>query len=229
MKLAIMQPYLFPYLGYFQLINAVDIFVIYDDVNYIKNGWINRNNILANGKKLLLTLNLKNASSFKLINQVEVGNNKKKFLKSIEFSYARAPHFNNIFPLIEEIINYGASNLAVFVSNSIKAITSCLDIKTKLLISSSIEKDNSLKAQEKVIDICRRLGAHFYINAIGGVGLYSAEIFRDSGIKLQFLKTKDMKYKQFNQDFVPSLSIIDILMFNPKERVKEMLNEYELI
>ncbi|MDD5660325.1 MAG: WbqC family protein [Candidatus Omnitrophica bacterium] len=229
MKLAIMQPYFFPYIGYFQLIKAVDTFVIYDDVNYIKNGWINRNSILINNKKSWVTINLKDASSFKLINQIEIGNNKDKVLKCINFSYAKAPFFKEIFPFIEDIINCNKVNLAEFVCNSIKAIAEYLDLKTEFLISSDIEINNKLKGQKKVIDICKKIGAQEYINAIGGVQLYSKEEFHANGIALNFLESKDIEYEQFNHKFVPSLSMIDVLMFNPREKVKEMLKEYNLI
>ena len=83
MTVAIMQPYLFPYIGYWQLIHAVDTFVIFDDVNYIKKGYINRNNILVNGQKQTFTLELMSASQNKLINDIDIGNNIEKVMESI--------------------------------------------------------------------------------------------------------------------------------------------------
>jgi hypothetical protein len=228
MKLAIMQPYFFPYIGYFQLIKAVDTFVIYDDVSYMKSGWINRNSILINNKKSFVTINLKNASSFKLINQIDIGNNKEKVLKSINFSYAKAPFFKETFHIVNGIINYGNNNLAKFAANSVKTIAEYLDLKTGFLVSSNIEKNNTLKGQEKVIDICKRLRAREYINAIGGTRLYSKEKFHDNGIILRFLESRSAEYKQLDNEFIPSLSIIDVLMFNSREKVKEMLKEYKL-
>ena len=229
MTLAIMQPYLFPYIGYWQLINAVDTFVLYDDVNYINKGYINRNSILVDGKAQQFTLELINASQNKLINEIEVGNNSKKLLKTIEMAYKKAPYFFDIFPIIEAILNNKEKNLAKFIGYSLEEISNYLKINIKFIYSSDIGKENSLKAQDKIIDICKKLEARVYINSIGGQELYNKEKFKEENIKLNFLKTQFIEYKQFKNDFVPSLSIIDILMFNSKDEIKNMLNRYELV
>lgn len=229
MKLGINQPYFFPYIGYFQLINAVDTFVVYDDVNYIKQGWITRNFILANGKKHLITLELQGASSFKLINQIKVGNNRRKLIKTIVHSYTQAPYFNEAFPVIENCIKFGDDNLAGFTANSLQEIADYLDIKTKFVMSSNIKKNNHLKGLEKGLDICNTLKASVYINAIGGKELYFKDDFKKYFITLYFIKAKNITYPQFNKKFAPNLSIIDMLMFNSKDEIKKLLNEYELI
>lgn len=229
MTLAIMQPYLFPYIGYWQLINAVDTFVIYDDVNFIKQGYINRNSILSNGKSQVITMELIGASSNKLINEVEVGNNRKKLSKTIKQNYIKAPYFEVVYPLIENILNQNEKNLGKFIGYSLEQISNYLEINTKFIYSSDIEKDNALKAQDKVLEICNILKADKYINAIGGQELYNKEIFKENGIELNFLKTELVEYKQFKNDFVPYLSIIDILMFNSKDEIKNMLVRYELV
>lgn len=229
MKLAIMQPYFFPYLGYFQLMNAVDRFVIYDDVNYIKQGWINRNYILVNGKKHLITLQLQNASSFKLINQINVGGNRRKLIKTIFQAYTRAPYFKEVFPVIETSITCSDDNLAAYVTNSVQKIADFLDIRTNLTLSSRIEKSTDLKGQAKVLAMCKSLNANEYINAVGGQDLYSKSEFNKYAITLNFIKTKDIVYEQFNNAFIPNLSIIDVLMFNSQDEIKKMMNEYELI
>ncbi len=229
MTLAIMQPYLFPYIGYWQLINAVDTFVIYDDVNFIKQGYINRNSILSNGKSQVITMELIGASSNKLINEVEVGNSRKKLSKTIKQNYNKAPYFEVVYPLIENILNQNEKNLGKFIRYSLEQISNYLEINTKFIYSSDIEKDNVLKAQDKVLEICNILKADKYINAIGGQELYNKEIFKENGIELNFLKTELVEYKQFKNDFVPYLSIIDILMFNSKDEIKNMLNRYELV
>ncbi len=229
MTLAIMQPYLFPYIGYWQLINAVDTFVIYDDVNFIKQGYINRNSILANGKSQTFTLELIGASSNKLINEIEIGNNINKILKTITQSYIKAPFFEDIITLIEEILTNKEKNLGRFIGFSLEKISEYLEINTKFIYSSNIEKDNTLKAQDKVLEMCNILKADKYINAIGGQELYNKEVFKENGIELSFLKTELVEYKQFKNDFVPYLSIIDILMFNSKNEIKNMLNRYELV
>lgn len=229
MTIGIMQPYLFPYIGYWQLINAVNTFVIYDDVNFIKQGYINRNSILSNGKSQQFTLELIGASSNKLINEISVGNNKNKVLKTIKQNYSKAPYYNEIIIIIEEILNNEEKNLAKFIAFSLMRISSYLGINTKFIFSSDIEKNNDLKAQDKVLEICNILQANKYINAIGGQELYSKEIFSKNKIELNFLKTKLVEYKQFSDQFVTYLSIIDILMFNDREKIIHNLNDFELI
>lgn len=224
-----MQPYLFPYISYFQLINAVDTFVLYDDVNYIKQGWVNRNYILLNGKKHLITLALSGASSFKLINQVKVGENKGKLKKTVYQAYRKAPFFDDVFPVIEKALDYEDDNLASFVSHALLSVAGYLNMGTKFIMSSHIEKNDDLKGQDKVLDICKILRADMYINAIGGRELYSREEFEKNSIRLYFIKMNDITYKQFYNEFVPNLSIIDMLMFNSRNEAVKMLNEYELI
>lgn len=231
MKIGIMQPYFFPYIGYWQLMNAVDKYVIYDDVNYIKGGWINRNQILMSGKPNIINLKMNGASSNKLINEVSVDNNsiwKNKLLKTIEYSYKKAPYFEVVFPIIKDIIFYDEINLAINLANSIKRIAEYLDIKTEFILSSNIEKDNNLKGQDKIIEICKILNASEYYNAIGGLELYSTENFESNGIELRFLRTEFIEYEQFSNEFISNLSIIDVLMFNSKDKVKEMLGKYTL-
>lgn len=227
--IAIMQPYFIPYIGYFQTINAVDQYVIYDDVNYIKGGWINRNNILLNGEKKLVTLPLKGASSNKNINAVHLGSNKDKILKTMDHAYSKAPFKKITIELLESIFNYRTDNLSEFVSNSIIIISNFIGIDTEFLISSNLTKNNNLKGQRKVIDICNNLSADTYINAIGGMALYEKNSFSKQGIELKFLKTDKIKYEQFDKKFTPNLSIIDVLMFNNQKIVNSMLNMYELL
>lgn len=232
MKLGIMQPYFIPYLGYWQLMNAVDKYVIYDDVNYIKGGWINRNRILSNGTAIYFNLPVIGASSNKLINEVEVNINEKiinKTLKTISGSYSKAPYFDIIYPMFEEIMLYKESNLALFLKHSFEIIADYLDISTEFILSSNINKDNSLKGEDKVIHICELLSANDYYNAIGGQELYSFDNFNKKNIKLSFIKTELDEYKQLNNDFISGLSIIDIMMFLPREECIKQLQNYTLI
>lgn len=229
MKLAIMQPYFLPYIGYFQLMKAADTFVFYDDVTYIKQGWINRNRILLNEKEFLFTLELKGASSFKEINTIEVGNNRKKLLKTITQAYKRAPFFLEVEPLIISIFESTQNNLSQYIIDTHILITNHLGINAKFLISSKIEKNNELKGQDKVIEICSKLGASNYINALGGKELYSKNDFANNGIELSFIQTKNIEYKQYSSDFIPWLSIIDVLMFSSTESIQNSLTNYKLI
>lgn len=229
MKLGIMQPYLFPYIGYYQLIKAVDKHVIYDDVNYIKQGWINRNRILLNGEEKMITLSVQGASSYKKINEIDILNNNDKILKTIEHAYNKAPYFQETYELVNEILSFTNSNLGAFLSNSIKRTCKALNIDTEIINSSELHKNCELKGQEKVINICRLLECDIYYNAIGGKELYTSEEFDKYNIKLFFLKSCEISYKQFKNDFIPWLSIIDVMMFNSPTEISKMLENYKLI
>lgn len=233
MKLGIMQPYFLPYLGYWQLMNAVDTYIVYDDVNYIKRGRINRNNILINGESKTINLILKEASQNKHINEIFIDNNevqKRKLLSKIQMAYSKAPYFSVVFPMIEQIFLQYEENLAKYLYNSFQIIAGYLNIQTKIILSSSLNKDCSLKGKYKIVSICKLLGADEYYNSVGGMELYDKDEFAANGIKLSFLKMNDdIAYKQFNNKFVPYLSIIDVMMFNSQQECREMLKRYTLI
>jgi hypothetical protein len=229
MTLGIMQPYFMPYIGYWQLMAAVDTYVIYDDVNYIKKGWINRNNILVNNDKQLFTISLNGASQNKLINEITIADDFTKLRKTIHMAYHKAPYYNEVVALLDKIFSYQSSNLADFIANSIELVCQYLDIQTKIIMSSDIEKDNSLKGQDKILEICKLLNADTYYNAIGGQELYDKSVFEKENIKLCFLKSDIPEYSQYNIDFVPGLSIIDVLMFNNPMQVNKMLIDYILV
>ncbi|MEQ6122353.1 WbqC family protein [Reichenbachiella sp. MALMAid0571] len=228
MKVGIMQPYLFPYIGYFHLVQAVDKFVFYDDVNFIKGGWINRNRILINGKESFITLNLSHASPKKLINQIEVIDNRKKLIKTIKLAYNKAPYFEEVFALMVQILSYDSTNISDIAINSIISITEYLKVKTKFIKSSSLPKTLNYKGQERVIRICKELEGKVYINPIGGLELYSSKVFKENGLTLNFLKPTIESYSQFNQEFIPALSIVDILMFNGVKKTSEMIKKYTI-
>ena len=229
MTLGIMQPYFMPYIGYWQLMAAVDKYVVYDDVNYIKGGWVSRNNILMNGKPHMFTITLNGASPNKHFNEIEVRDDFKKFRNMLQSCYAKAPYYKEIMPVLEQVFAYENRNLGMFLYHSYQVILDYLGIDTELILSSTIEKDNSLRAGEKVKHICHLLGADTYYNAIGGQELYDVEDFVQSGISLKFLKTNVFTYPQFKNEFVPNLSIIDVLMFNGKEGTSKLLKEYSLV
>lgn len=232
MKLAVMQPYFFPYIGYWQLMNAVDTYVIFDDVNFINRGWVNRNKILFGGKTRYINLPLLGASQNKLINEVKVNKEKKEMkrvMSIIKEAYRKAPFFDEVYPVVKEILNSEADTVSTFIADSFRFMCLYLGIGTERFMSSNIDKDTSLKGEDKIIDICEKLGADHYINAIGGIGLYHAYKFKEHGMELSFLKTEEKVYKQFGNDFVGNLSIIDVMMFNSREDVRWMLNKYALV
>ena len=228
-----MQPYFMPYIGYFQLINSVDQFVIYDNIQYTKKGWINRNRILANRKDQLITLPIKKDSDYLNVVERELSESwekdKGKMLNVIKSSYSKAPYFQETFELISKCLNNPEVNLFRFIYDSIILINNYLEIKTPIVISSTIDTNHTLKSQDKVISLCKEQDADVYINSIGGVELYDKKIFKQNKIELNFIKSNPIQYIQFNNEFVSWLSIIDVMMFNSKEQIKEYLNNYTLI
>jgi len=233
MKTAIMQPYAFPYIGYFQLVNAVDTFVFYDDVNFIKRGWINRNQILVNNSAHLFTIPLKNASQNKLIQDVELKIDEKwltNFYSTIEFNYKKAPFFKETFKIIQLIFNAEHNSIADLAIDSITTISNHLELSTVLRKSStSFKSSTGIKKADRLIDITKKSNADTYINPSGGKELYDKNYFEQKGINLQFIENRITHYPQFKNDFVGGLSIIDVLMFNSVEDVRKNLNQYKII
>ena len=231
MKIGIVQPYFLPYIGYFALINAVDKFVYFGDVQYIKRGWVNRNRIKVVNNWHYITLPVKKAPLSANINEVCIIEDEKEINKikmSIERSYRKTPYYNEIKESIFDLIIHGESisKLNIDLTNK---ICNYLNIDTEMYISSEILKDNSLKGEDKIINICKILGGDHYINPIGGIKIYSKEKFLESGIKLNFIKMNEIVYPQGKGDFIPNLSIIDVLMWNSIEDVKSMLYDYTLV
>lgn len=232
MKLAIRQPYLFPYIGYFQVINYVDKYIILDDVNYINKGWINRNRILLCNHEHLFTVPLLNASQNKLISEICLVSDpkwKSKFLKTIETAYKKAPEFKKAFPLIEGIINNEDINLSDYISYSLKQLCNYLEIVTPIISSSVPYNTRLLKSQDKILEICRQEGAETYVDTSGATELYKHDAFRNKGMRLEFLKAKPIEYSQFGKEFIPGLSIIDVLMFSEKNQVSQFLNDFIMV
>lgn len=231
MKLAIMQPYFFPYIGYWQLLNAVDRFVIYDDVNFIKGGWINRNRILINGKASYITVPLHHASPNKLICDISMQSSpawRKKIIKSIKNSYRKSPFFIEVFPVLEELISYETDSLVRYLVKHISSLAEFLGIKTEIMVTSRCYKNSDMNGQERVIDICKRENATTYINPQGGQDLYDADAFRNECIDLQFISMKPIHYKQRTVGFVPYLSIIDPLMETGPDGLLRHIENFEL-
>lgn len=233
MKIAIMQPYLFPYIGYWQLLNSVDKFVLLDDVNFIMKGYINRNSILINGESKRFSIPLSHASQNKLICDSKLNFSKgdrAKFLNTIRMAYKRSPFFDCAYPIIERIIENDTDDLTDFIFNSIELVCSYIGIVTPILRSSELDKNPILKGQDRIIAICKVLNADCYINPAGGRSLYSQDVFNQESIELFFLDPllEKISYKQFNNNFVNNLSIVDIMMFNDIQTIRNYLNMYQL-
>ena len=230
MILAANQPYFFPYLGWWQLLKASDLFLISDDYNFIKRGWINRNRILVNGKVMYFRVEVKGQSSFKLIKDLEIiPPDKEEKLKTLDVAYHKAPCFKDGIALAERVLSCPERGLAAFLENSIREVRDYLGITTPLGRTSDLPGNSLLKREERIYDFCARTGADTYINAIGGTALYNPDEFAASGIKLLFLKSGLPEYPQFASPFVRGLSILDAIMFNSREELSVMLDDYTLI
>lgn len=233
MKLAIMQPYFLPYIGYFQLLNAADEFVVYDNIKFTKRGWIQRNRILVNGTGAMFSLPLKKASDYLDVRDRQLSDSfrleRTKLLRRIEAAYSKSPYFASAMPVIEQCFKYENTNLFEFIHKSLLVVCKYFGITTRIKISSGLISDHDLKGQDRVIAICQALSADHYINAIGGIGLYNNKAFAKKGIQLSFIKSEPIVYQQVDNEFVPSLSIIDVMMFNHVKRIHEYLELYELV
>lgn len=231
MIMGLNQPYFMPYLGHWQLINAVDVFVIGDDYNFINRGWIHRNRILQNGEAKYFNIEVAHASQNKKINELYLSDvyDPAKKLQILRDAYSRAPHFAEGYALMQEILEYGERNLAVFLEHSIRCVCDYLGITTKLIRSSEIPGNSEFKREFRIYDQCRHVGADTYINAIGGRELYDYDQFRERGLGLGFLQMGDVHYQQFGGAFVPCLSVMDLIMFNSREEIQEMLNHYTIL
>jgi hypothetical protein len=228
MKLAIMQPYVFPYLVYFQLLSMVDKFIMLDDVMYKKKGFINRNNILLNGKSYRFSVPVARASQNVSIFNTLVSYNDDwnyKLIKTIEQSYSNAPYFKSFFPILKTFFQMRYSTISELSKASIYLVCDYLGLKVEIINSSKKYTNNHLKGSARIIDICKKEHADTYLNLPGGRLLYSEQKFLQEGIQLFFVTTKPVKYMQFHEPFIENLSIIDALMFNSIQNANVMLKK----
>ncbi len=233
LTLGVMQPYLFPYMGYFQLIAAVDRFVVYDDVNYIKQGWVNRNRILVNGAPHLFTLPLSGAGSFTTMNTIALdpqryGAWREKFLRTVAQAYVRAPFLRPVQELLERVLTGPHERLADVLLNGIREVMGHIGLRTELVPTSSMYGNQDLSGQARILDICAREGAGRYLNAIGGKELYDGAAFAERGITLSFLRSRLPEYRQGKGSFVPGLSILDAMLFVPPDELHGMMTAFDL-
>lgn len=229
-----MQPYFLPYIGYYQLIAAVDKFILYDDVQFIRRGWINRNRILVNGDVHLFTVPIKKAPRITPIDEIELDPEsypkwRAQFIKTVRHAYSRAPYFKETFDLLDAILSEPSRRLVELIYRSLKEITSRLEIDSLLVPSSKQYKNSDLRGQDRILDICAKEDAETYINAIGGRFLYKVEDFVSQGIDLRFLSSRSFSYPQFSNAFVANLSILDVLMFNSNDTVRSNLGSVDLL
>ncbi len=232
-RLSIMQPYCFPYIGYFNLIEASDKIIFYDDVNFINRGWINRNRIIVNGKDYMFTIPLKDLSQNKLINEIKPLTNdqfKNKFIKQIEMAYSYSANKSEIIDRIISLLDNEYNSIAELAVNSIKLVYDYIGLSFKYEMSSiNSPHTKGMEKADRLISICKENNYKNYVNPIGGVELYSKEYFKSRSINLNFLKAKSKIYNQKAEEFIPFLSIIDIMMNNSKEELISMIRDFEII
>jgi hypothetical protein len=226
LKIAIMQPYLFPYVGYFQLISEADRFVFFDDVNFINKGWINRNRLLFSGEVKYFTVPISGASQNSLICDILISNDKSwegKIEKSIRQSYSKAPYFRQVFDLIYPVLFGGHTMIGEMAKESVQKVSNYLSISVEFVSTSKVYQNKSLKSENRIRDICRKEKSDAYINLNGGRDIYNSANFAVDEIKLTFIGSRLSTYPQFSSSFAPGLSIIDVLMHNSPTQVLELL------
>jgi hypothetical protein len=228
-----MQPYFFPYLGYYQLVNSADQFVFLDNLPFMKKGWIHRNYVLNTNGKQLLSVPLHKVSQNKLISEtylheLEYPRWRDKTLKSLRQSYTKAPYFEPTYDLLTEILHQTGPTIGDLAMKSIEQVARHIGIETRFTKSSELENLSQLHAQDRIIGICKQHGATQYVNPIGGLELYTEADFEQENISLRFLEMDVVPYQQLGNDFCSHLSIIDVLMFNSREEIQALLQAYHL-
>jgi hypothetical protein len=225
-----MQPYFLPYIGYWQLLASVDCFIIYDNIKYTKKGWVNRNRFLRNGQAAYFSLPLRRGSDSLDIADRALADDfdPSTMLRQLAAAYRRAPQFDRVYPVLETIVMAPARNLFDYLHHSLRVTARFLSIDTPIVASSTVPIDHELKAESRVIALCRELGARRYINLPGGRLIYTPASFAEFGIELEFIEPRPIAYRQFGQSFVPSLSVLDVMMFNAREEIRRLIGEYDL-
>lgn len=246
MKIAINQPYFLPYLGYFQLIAAADLFVAYENVAYTKRSWISRNRLQGKAKEpYFISLPTVKTANGTLIRDVYLHETAKatikKLLKRIRNDYARAPHFSQVIGEIESMLLLAPrTRLVAFNNHCLKHICELLSIKTKLSLShddfldfeneitSAREAESPGIKSKRIFGLMSRFDANHYLNLSGGKGLYGQAEFGKQGFDLDFLKIPSVEYIQFENSFAPHLSILDVLFHCGVEQTQGMVFNYAL-
>ncbi|MGH8380248.1 WbqC family protein [Pseudomonas sp.] len=228
-----MQPYLLPYLGYFQLIAAADCFVLYDNVQFIKNGWIERNRYLLDGEAKWFRVSLSKGSHQQQIMDRRIAEqfDPGEILNKLGFAYRKAPHVQPLLSWLEALLAEPASSIAELNERILRACCALIGLQTPITRASDLSIGTDSKAQERVLEVVRACGASHYLNPINGGHLYQAEAFQQAGITLELLSATLPGYRQGpgNHPFAAGLSILDALMFNEPETVGAWAKRGEIV
>ena len=227
-----MQPYFFPYIGYYQLIHEVDLLILTDDYKYSKNGWINRNRIIQNKKDVkYLTIPLGRASDYSKVSErlISGSYSNKKTMEDLKNAYQAKNYYREVCEVIEPIILNRERNLFRYLENSLRKILFSLNIEKEIMKTSDFSLDFGLTGEEKITKICHKIGATTYVNLPGGKLLYNKSKFAEQGINLKFIAPEIVTYQQEEVSFIPNLSILDMLFnvgFNSV--IREHLPNYSI-
>ena len=231
-RVAAIQPYLFPYVGYFQLMAACDELLLLDDVQYVTRRWINRNRILVNGEPSWITLPVRHACRDLPINERRYAREPltaRRVLHQIEAAYRRAPHLASVLALVDDALTGTDDNVARINARALALVAGAVGIDTPVVLASDTRGNRGLRGEDAIIELCRRRGATAYLNPIGGSGLYDSSRFAAAGLSLEFLQFEAPAYPQFGAPFVPRLSIVDVMMFNALATVRAMITRGSIV
>ncbi len=233
MKIAIMQPYFFPYLGYFDLINNVDLFIVFDSVQHIRRGWIHRNRVLhQNGNDwqyiIAPTEKAHQKASILDIRIIDALPWQERILSQLTHYRNAAPYAEQTIKFVSECLIKDEPSLSRLNTQILKRCTNLLGIKFHYQFCSDlkIKMDPERSAEERILDLCEFLGAKEYINLSGGTDLYHPKAFESRNIKLTFRSLPTFVYPTEPYVFESNLSVIDLLMWNKSEDIKKYLDEY---
>lgn len=234
-KVAIMQPYFFPYLAYFSLIKHTDQFILFDPVQFIRHGWIERNRILKqNGGWLYIKVPLLKHSRDTIIKDIKINNEIKwqdKILAQLVIYKKKAPYYNEVITLLKELFSKEYESITNLNKKSIELVCDYLSIEHDIQVFSKMDLDIETPnaSDEWALNICKSMGnIKEYWNPSGGEEFFSREKYKANDIKLNFLHLNEFEYKQFDDHFEPGLSIIDTMMFNSVETINQYLNNYKI-
>ena len=230
-RIAIMQPYFFPYIGYWQLIHAVDLYVVADNVHYLKHHWINFNRILGEkDQPHYFGIEISHANGTRHICETKrvVRRKQAEYLcRVLKFYYSKAPYYNEAMEIIKPILMDEEPNLALYLFKQLKTVSEYLGIKTEIILLSDVTPRGDCTAPELIRRVCELLGHSTFTSSINGNIYYTKDAFREMGVNLDFLvRDEDIRYKQRCEEFVPDLSIIDAMMYCSREELHGMLNRY---
>ncbi len=232
MRVALMQPYFFPYLGYFSLMAAVDVFVVYDNVQYSRPGWINRNRLLRNGAPEWWTATVEDAPHQLDINQRRYQSwpqQRRRLLDHLRERYRRAANASVGMALVDAALTSDQDNVAHVNAALLTHLAKALGLQCDIRMASSMAQDTGLSGEARVLDLCKAFGGTTYVNSPGGMGLYAPSAFAKHGLELRFVEASPAAYPQFDAPFVPALSIVDALMFLPTVAVAERVAQFNVV